>query len=292
MGTTVVRKSHNIPLKEVSALCVRPQGAAHELLAVGDEAFRVVVATLGDAGIEDADPKKLRRLLPKWASRGSEGSEWEGVAADGEGRVFVLRESSWTVFVLSPDLEVLLQTIELGASETSEPVVRCILEDEDIGAEALVLLASGGLLVARQREPAMLVEFGRVDETPPGVDVSFLEEAAFRLSDEPVAHLTAQRHWAVPADVTCRMKSVNDLAVDHLGRLHAISSTSRRIYRLALGGGDVRIDADWDLSDEIEMSRDRKPEGLTFDPDGCPLVAVDTQDKRACNLFVLEKLEG
>jgi len=291
VGTTVVRQKRRIPLEEVSAVCVRRGVVGHELLAVGDEAFKVVVAELGDTGIGKGVPRKLEHFFPVEARSAREGSEWEGLAADREGRVFVMKESSGTVFVFSPDFEKLLQTIELDASESDEPRVRSLFEDPDAGAEALVLLPPSDLLVAKQRDPIMFVQFGPPDtRVSAGGRMSLAQDIAFQLSENAHAKLTALRHWTMRADEESEMKSVNDMAIDASGRLHVISSKSRRIYRLDIGDHEVRIDDDWDLADAIEMSKDRKPEGLAFDPDGRFVVAVDTKDERD-NVFLLAKLE-
>lgn len=261
-----MRAACRLPLDEVSALCVRGQ----ELLAVGDDLFAVIAADLLGDGVGKPATTELGKLLPAGAQAASEGSEWEGVAADRAGRVFVLKESSGTVFVFSPRFRKLVRTIHLDVSDADEPTVRGLFDDPNAGVEAILLLPPGDLLVAKQRDPIVFVRFGR---------------------PRPDGSLSALRSWTLSDDDEADMESVNDLAVDARGRLHVVSSKSRRIFRLLLGEHEARIDVDWKLADEIDVSKQRKPEGLAFDADGRPIVAVDT-DEAGDNVFLLERLDG
>jgi SdiA-regulated len=265
-----LRARCRLPLDEVSALCVRRGAHGQELLAVGDELFSVIAADLLAEGVGKPTTAGLGELLPVDARAATEGSEWEGVAADSAGRVFVLKESSGTVLVFSPDLKRLVQTIQLDVSDADSPVVRGLFVDRNAGVEAILLLPRDELLIAKQRDPIVFVRFGR---------------------PQPDSNLSALHSWTLPDDEEKDVESVNDIALDARGRLHAVSSKSRRIYRLALGEHEARIDNAWKLAEEIDASKERKLVGLAFDADGLPIVAVDT-DEKGDNVFLLERLEG
>jgi hypothetical protein len=290
MRDTAVRQSCQFPLREISALCARSTASGRELLAIGDEAFEIAVAELGASGVGEAVITDLLPRLPGGERSEGDGSQWEGLAADREGKVFVLEEGG-KVFVFSPDLDELVQTIHLDVSESTDPSVRDLFADPNAGAEALVLLPPGGLLVAKQKEPIMLVYFG-----PPGSGAGALEppslarEIQFELSDEPRTVLTALRHWTMREEDEDDIESINDLAVDVAGTLHAISSKARRLCRLRVGDREVEIAESWRLAHAVEASKKRKAEGLAFGAQSDPFVAVDTKDDDD-NVFVLANLD-
>lgn len=58
MVRTVVCGSYRVPLQEVSALCVHRGARAQELVAIGDEAFTIIVAKVFTTGF--GAPTSLR----------------------------------------------------------------------------------------------------------------------------------------------------------------------------------------------------------------------------------------
>ena len=87
------------------------------------------------------------------------GPQWEGVAADGAGRVVVLGERGSELVLLSPEFEF-------------ERRIRLRHEwegDRQAGLEALVLLRDGHVLAAKQRRPVRLLEFGPAGDRPIGL---------------------------------------------------------------------------------------------------------------------------
>ena len=285
MKSATVVRTFRLDLDEVSALCLRRrQGATPELLAVGDEAYDVVRAELSGDELVNARSDGVRGLVDT-----GEGSEWEGIASDGAGRVFVLRESTATVFVFAPDLGSLVHTLQLDAR--GEPM----LEDPNAGPEGLVLLAGGRVLVAKQRDPVMLVELG----PPPAKGAASAAGRPLPVDEDfelPAGEQTAiapLHAWRLSEEDEERVESANDLAFDSRGRLHAISSKSRRIYRLGRldpGDGEVKVEAAWMLPEELEPGKKRRAEGLTFDDGDRPLVALDAKDEDH-NAYLLEPLE-
>jgi hypothetical protein len=289
MRDTAVRQRCEFPLHEISALCVRGSASTPEILAIGDKTFEVAVAELGPSGVGAAASRSLFELIPAEERPGGDGSQWEGLAADRDGRVFVLEESG-RVFVFSPDLETLLQTIHLDVSESEDESVRRFFDDANAGAEALVLLPPDGLLVAKQKEPIMLVHFGPPESDAGAEEPTFAQEVQVELSGGDRTTLTALRHWTMGDRDQEDLESLNDLAVDAGGRLHAVSSKARRICRLGVADGELEIAESWRLSHAIEASKKRKAEGLAFGAQSEPFVAVDAKDEDD-NVFVLATLD-
>ena len=97
---------------ELSGLGLRRHGPAAEpeLLAVGDSGFRVLTCGLAEHGAQGRSPK-LDDAVDGFTTGRS--SQWEGVTADGSGRVFILQEHPGHVFVLAPELGRLDDALEL-----------------------------------------------------------------------------------------------------------------------------------------------------------------------------------
>ncbi|MFN2628570.1 MAG: hypothetical protein ABR569_08040, partial [Gaiellaceae bacterium] len=156
-----IERAFRLPIDEVSALSVRRET---ELLAVGDEEFVIVHAAIGDDGLRNEfHSRRVGDILDDDVRDGESGSEWEAIAADGEGRVFIVRESSLTVVVLSRGLDSHVHTIELDVKDGPDERASQLLDDVNAGPEGILLLQGGRLLVVKQKDPALLIEFGSPD---------------------------------------------------------------------------------------------------------------------------------
>ena len=191
------------------------------------------------------------------------GPQWEGVAADGAGRVVVLGER-----VRAPD-----------------PAASRVGGDRQAGLEALVLLRGGHVLAAKQRRPVRLLEFGPAGDRPIGLVPSAALPAGEAARLPPGRELTCLAGWGFAGD---DLPSVNDLSL-HAGFLHLVSSGSRRIARIRLPAtGPVRVESWWSLPDAVTAGRDAKAEGLIVDDRVGVLVAVDShRDRDRENLHLL-----
>jgi hypothetical protein len=159
-----------LPLTEISALAVRRAGGPAELVAVGDDDFGVLTVPLSDdRSLGPADRHELRRDLPRKIVDDSEASEFEGVACDGAGRVFLLQEALSRVLVLRPGLDSLLVTIRLEVKDSQPDFGADWKKEENRRGEAILLLRDGNLLVLKQREPTVLIEFGPEGAEPLGI---------------------------------------------------------------------------------------------------------------------------
>jgi hypothetical protein len=290
--------AHNwrVDLEEVSALCVRrASGNRQELVAVGDEDFVIHTAVLQGDSLRHRRRESVRDVLPVKVSKGGDGSEWEAVAADGAGRIFALRESTATVFVFSPSLAELEHTIRLDVEGSDDVHARRLLDDPNAGPEGMLLLEGGHLLAVKQRDPIVVIEFGPRDEPQKGLsgDAYLPVDRSFELSDGSRTTLHPLASWELDAGAEATVESANDLALDDRARLHAVSSKSRCIYELDPAdarSGRLSIAHLWQLPGELQAGNDRRAEGLTFDDQGRPLVAIDVKDRKE-NTFMLESLE-
>jgi hypothetical protein len=283
---TVTSHSH-LRLEQASALCIRRVGGgAHEVVAIGDENFVVVTAPLEGEGLGDGDRHEVGDVIAQSGKK----SDWEAVATDGEGRVFLIEEKSAKVVVVSADLREHLHTIHLRAEDGPDQPARKLLEGDNRGPEGMLLLAGGHLLVVKQREPVLLIEFGPCDDDPLGFgpDAQLKRRHEFELPRGRETDLFPLRSWELLDEEA--VGSANDLAIDDEGRLHAISSRSRCIFELEpLGDREMVAGARWALPARVGADDERHAEGLAFDREGRPIVALDLQDSDD-NVFVLERL--
>ncbi len=295
MRDAELSQAFRLDLDEISALAVQiERDGLARVLAVGDRDFVVVSATLAGDGLDDEHPENVGDLIDEQAADSGSSSEWEAIAADGAGRVFLVREDTASVVVLAPGLERQVHTIELDCEAGPEERAAELL-DGNAGPEAIALLRNGHLLAAKQRDPVLLIEFGPQRDDFPlgfGVGAHLPADEEFELAGGRQSHLFPLRSWQLRKEDEDEVESLNDLAVDADGRVHAISSLSRCLYELQPGASDEEFEASprWRLPKSIEPGDDRKPEGLAFGGEQRPLVAIDSKDYDE-NVFLLERLE-
>jgi uncharacterized protein YjiK len=191
------------------------------------------------------------------------------------------------VLVLDTDHRQVRAHISLVAPEWSALAGRW--DDPSSRGEGLVLLRGGRLLVAKEKKPRALVEFGPIGTSPRG-----LSSRDFLAVDEP---------WPTPAgDVTYHalavwklrdaakkaLRDISDVAVGRDGALWLLSDKSAAVARLDLtdglprGGGAISsLDRVYGLP-----SGTRKPEGFAMVDDETLLVAMDTDQPRRNGLLV------
>jgi hypothetical protein len=214
----------------------------------------------------DGDHRKVAvrhpvRGIPDHLGGSRRQSDWEGVAGDADGRVFILRETGSRLLIVSPTFEF-------------EGSVALDWDHQDgTSLESLLLLANGHFLSATQETPLRILEFA-----PPGVSPADTGRWTALPTDRPMplprgsdVHCAAT--WSVSTD---KVKSANDLAL--FGEyLFVISSRSRSIarFRLPQGLQALELDAEWPLPDHIATGRDDRAEGLLVDPGLGALVGVD-----------------
>lgn len=286
-GALTIQEATELPLEEISGLCLRALSDRRELLAIGDESFVIVAVDL-DAGGRAGEARRhdLRALISAESGKRG-GSQWEGIAADGDGRVFVLQENPGMVFVLNAALESLLHVIELRVDDERGPAGDW-LADENSRGEGIVPLANGHLLVVKEKRPRLFVEFGPKGDRAQGVSPALLMPGMVPLPAERRAVYVALQAWTVEGadDVV----DLSDIAVGPKGGLYLLSDEERCLLRvdahLPAEGGAARVVARWELPKKM-----KKPEGLVMLEDGSPLVAVDAAEGRD-NLFLLAPIEG
>ena len=263
-----VADSWRLDADELSGLGLRRHGPAAEpeLLAVGDSGFHVLTCGLTEQG-----PQGRSRKLDDAVDGVTTGrsSQWEGVTADGSGRVFILQEHPGHVFVLAPELGRLDDGLALEVSGHRAEWERTWHEDKNARGEALLLMRGRHVLVFKQKDPVTLIEFGPKHD--PAIDLRsdpFLPaDETFAVPDQPLEPL---RSWEMDAP----LESISD-ASRVGGQIFVLSAKSRCIAALGPLGNNGEpvglVGEPWAVPDVIAQ-----PEGLVvLDEESTPMVAAD-----------------
>jgi len=267
-----------------------------ELLGVGDRAFSIFTGDAKPPGASTASAPLSDHV--DGGTKAGAASQWEGLAADGLGRAFVLQEHPGDesqpshVFVLAPDFDERVAVIALAVGDDGSNWKRAWRKHENARGEALVLLRDARLLVAKQKDPVRFIEFGPPGARPAGLGASrFLGNESFELPSEPFLEFEPLCSWGLAKRDRDELRTVNDLAAFD-GRLYAISRESRLIARLEASvrpdEGSVGIECSWSVPTAI-----RNPEGLVVLDGLLPIVADDLsgdEDTGGPNIFLLSDL--
>ena len=255
------------------------------LIAVGDRAAKLAWAPLprSDDGELDWQTVNIARLAG--SALPARDPQIEAVCADGKGRVLLLQESPPRAELVDLDASRVVASIELVV-EGDDELADSWNDSDGSRGEGAVLLRGGHLLVAKEKHPAVLIEFGPAGARPRGF------AAGGALADGARWPIGRGRHrfvalavWWPDKALRKRCQDFSDLEIGPDGRLYVLSDKSKSIARLGDlpdRGGKASMTAAWHLDD-----LDAKPEGLAFAADGRAVVALDTR-KRRNNLVLLE----
>jgi hypothetical protein len=276
----------DVPLREVSGICLRrdPKGRM-ALLAIGDRKAKLAWLGLpvGDDGPLDWQTMNVAKLpgsgLPK------SDTQIEAICADGAGRVLFLQESPPRAELLDVKLARVVASIDLIIEGQSD-LARSWSDPDASRGEGAVLLPGGHLLVAKEKKPAALVEFGPRGARPRGLARGRSLVSGARWPVDTGNHkFVALAVWTPVGTLAKTCDDFSDLEIGPDGRLYLLSdksTTIARIGNLSPAGGSADCTATWRL-----LGLDGKPEGLAFDPLGRAVVALDKRKARN-NLVLLE----
>jgi hypothetical protein len=142
------------------------------------------------------------------------------------------------------------------------------------------------LLVAKEKKPAALIEFGLSGSQSRGLVRGGAPANGGRWPIKKSHHrFVALAIWRPDKRLAKTCADFSDLAIGPDGCLYLLSDKSftiARLDRLPPGGGVAALLEAWRLGD-----LDGKPEGLAFTPRGYGIVGLDTRKARR-NLVLLE----
>ena len=83
----------------------------------------------------------------------------EAVCADGRGRIFLRQDTPPRVELIDPKASKVVASIDLAVEEPAE-IARSWSDPKGSRGEGMVLLPGGHMLVAKEKKPTALMEFG------------------------------------------------------------------------------------------------------------------------------------
>jgi len=282
-GDLKVQERASLPVDEVSGLGRRLVGGAPQYLAVSDVKPRLLTFDLTAGGkVKRVESHDLAEVV---GSR--DAPQWEAVAGDARGAVFLLAEASDEILVLAPDLESVETRIRLVIPD-GHPLRRDWRADANSRGEGMPLLSNGHILVVKEKGPVAVVEFAPEGAAAEGYRADLaLGDREFPGLQAGSTKMVATKHWDLKSSDVDRVSDVSELAVEADGRLLLLTDQGTAIARVERGlrpdEQKVDIKSLHPLPPAVE-----KPEGLLI-ANGLPIVASDLQ-QRGDSLFTLTAL--
>jgi hypothetical protein len=281
-----VRRVVDVPLREVSGICLRRSSNGRmSLIAVGDRMAKIAWFSMSrsDEAPSEWHTKSIAKLsgseLPK------HDPQIEAVCADGDGRVLLLQETPPRVEFIDPKALETIASIDLVVEGRGE-IARAWSDPNGSRGEGVVLLPGGHLLVAKEKKPAVLIEFGPPDSRSRGLVCGCALPDGARWPIRKGRHrFVALAIWRPDKTLARTCADFSDLEIGPDDRLYLLSDKSSTIARLddlRAGGGTAALIDAWHLGD-----LGGKPEGLAFTPQGRAIVGLDRRKARR-NLVLLE----
>ncbi len=276
----------DLPVVEASGVTVRRTERGAVILVVGDRTAEVGVCVIGaDGALRDWETIDLAEL-PGWPLPPGD-SQFEAIAADGGSVVAVMSEDPPLVLVADTVTREFRAEIRLTAPAGS--VLDGQWDDASSRGEGLVFLRGGRLLVAQEKRPRALIEFGPVGTRPQGLSSEDLL-APGESWEAPTGQVdfVPLSMWELKSAAKKALGDVSSIGTDLDGNLWLLSDKSQRVGRLGLDvplapdDDEVRdLDEIWDLPDGAV-----KPEGIAAIDEGRVLVALDTRSTAGNGMIV------
>lgn len=260
--------SESLPLREISGVATRDG----RFVAVGDRSSKLISFRIDGSKVKDVEEHD-----PLDAS-GNSGSQFEAVAFDGKGNVVVLSESG-DVFVLDEDLDDKRDDTKLDWQSVNS-LVDGRVDINSLG-EGVVVISKDHLLVALEKSPTAIVEFGPKGDNPKGFSSGDRNSSEF----SPPKELVALKAWKVEDD---HAPDLSELTIGPDGALWGLSQQSNEIVRFegTLKPSEERAS----VKDHVKLpSKIKGAEGLAFDGKR-PIVARDRSSDDSTNLYILDAL--
>lgn len=293
----IVTDRYNVPLAELSGLAIAravkaTSGAAGldsiRLYAIGDASYDVarliINSSSGHVGIS------LSNAAPVLGKRGGNASQWEAITTDNLDIICMLAEKQSEVSCLDLSLRKDLGTFKLDVSGIER--LDLVWEDRpNSRGEGMILMKNGHVLILKEKQPSMLIEFGPKGDLPMGYgpDTFLGHGEAFALTSSK--YWVALKTWEFSDRLGELASDASEITLGPDGRLYLLSQESSTLIRLekVLKADEARItvdhDAYWKLPAEI-----KKAEGLIIDADMRPWIGIDIKQKDKPNLFRLSPI--
>lgn len=266
-----------IPLNEVSGLTVRTTSRGRELIAISDSDYRIAVGPIDERNRVAFRTIDVGGLMRAGGYVNAAGPQWEAVATDGTGRIFVLEENPGRLFVFDAGGARIEQVVPLeidGKKEMLDGLDGDWRREPNSRGEGLILLANGHVLLLKEKKPRRLVELGPKGDAPTGFRTG--AEVGSRIFPTMPKRLVSLHVWEFKDGNT--VPDLSDLSIGEDGRVYALSDEGAVIARIK-GPIDPKSDAQLDFDLVRPLRGIEKPEGLAMLPGNRAFVASDTKSE-------------
>ena len=287
MATPEILESYTLAIPEISGLAWRknPASGTRELLLVSDREFKLYIIDWStrhsNFKLQSVDLSFINPFQEKQ-------SQWESVHSDASGRVYILQETPQRILVLSSDLRTLERTITLKNI--------AIPRHSNSGGEGMLTKTGGHAWIVNEKEPLAIFEYGPTTEKPLGYGAGSRADSGQQLPAGNFVY-TALHRWDFDEQSLQLLEDGSSLAEDNNAAIYVLSDQKRTIALLGdsldITKSTLDIKRYWLLPKNITQ-----PEGLVFDSENRPVVAIDRKVKKKKkkkknnkpNLFVLSPL--
>ena len=293
----VVTGQYKVPIAELSGLAVvrsveeasRVAGAdSITLYAIGDANYDVaslhISSSSGDVSMRVSDAASV---LGKDAG---DDSQWEAIATDSLDTICMLSETRSEVSCLDLSLKKDLGTFKLDVSGIKR-LDRAWQDRPNSRGEGMILMKNGHVLILKEKQPSMLIEFGPKGDSPMGYGPDTFLQHGEAFAAPQSKHWVALKMWEFSDRLGELARDASEIALGPDGRVYLLSQESSTLIRLekTLKADEEKItvdhDAYWKLPTGIE-----KAEGLVIDDQMRPWIGIDIEQKDKTNLFRLSPL--
>ena len=302
-GELTIKHQYGLPIAELSGLALfrtieKPKGGPDaqgmSLYAVGDATHEVatlyIESPFADTGI------RVKDVAPVLRKRTEAVSQWEAVAADGLNTICILSETHSEVSCLDRSLKQIRGILKLDVSRIKH-LDHLWREAPNSRGEGMLLMKKGHLLVLKEKQPSMLIEFGPEGDDPIGYGpATFLGPGeAFaapwpqELAWSEFLSYTALKTWEFSDQLEKLATDASEITLGPDGRVYLLSQESSTLIRLKKipGEDEVNADAYWTLP--AGMS---KAEGLVIDTKMRPWIGIDIKQRDKPNLFRMSPIDS
>lgn len=272
-----------IALDELSALypVQRKSDGSLTMAAVGDRQPVAEIFEIHDQKLVAETPIDFSDAIKAWVTKCPSlanspcptdqdlSQQWEGLQRDGGGRWGVVLESPPVLLLFTPDgsrLEFAVTLNFLAVVKDKSHRVDAGTYSLDSLAEGFLFMKEGHLLVVKEKDPPLLVEFGPAGSSPLGLRRESLlaQQDAFVVPPSSRTDFAPLRVWPLDVGAGC---DVSELAVGEDGDLYGLSDSCFSIMRLPLDKSQpeaLKPLEQWDLDRKLI----KNPEGLVVLADG------------------------
>ena len=281
-----VARTGDIPLREVSGICVtRDRYGRRSLVAIGDRVAVAAWSAVPESDKANFEWKRLDIARLHGSRLRRHDPQIEAICADGAGRVLLLQETPARAELIDPAAARVVASIDL-AVPGGDKLARSWSDPKGSRGEGALLLPGGHLLVAKEKRPRALIEFGPPGARPRGLAPVARRGGSARWDVADGSHrYVALAVWCPDKHLSKACEDFSDLEIGPDNRVYVLSDQSESIARLdelPRGGGSVTASAVW----RIRGLRG-KPEGLAFTAEGRAVLALDSRKPRR-NLVLLD----